>query len=794
MFRSTRCLADRQHLATALTLWLVCIAFAALAATYTRAAETDLPTYDLAQLKEQHGLTALKWFDASARTGFEDLPALDSGAWQKVSIAHSVTRQGRYWVAFALINSSTSSESAIVSFDEVFAEQADLFQLDSSGTLNRQQNGLQIPIVERAIKTRVPAFKVELGPGERQILFIAYTSQFEASLGLQLQTPEQFSVSVEWQSLGYMFFFGGAIAIVLFNLFLFVSMRDGLYLVYSAHALCVIGFVARYSGFSLYLIDNPADHYKLASISWLQALLLVQFTRSLLATRSLAKILDAVLLATMAVFGLLAIATFVEIKFYSVGIRLSIPLLLMLFSVGIYSAVRGNRMGWLFIAAQTPYILGYLLLAAMSTGALEYSPLNRFGFIAGSLLELIIFSMALGYRFRLLQRERLSAQQQYAELQRSLNDELQAQVAKRTQDLERATAQLRLLTSDYATLLENIGVGIARLNASDEVVYANSAYTALLDNIPELKRELLKHLKLEAAGEAREIAVTDDTTQRTHHLILNACARHVDADGAEGLWLLVTDVTSLRMQESRLQQAAKMATLGEMSTGMAHELNQPLNAIRLSVENIRRAMTRHTLDDDKLGQRLARIDGNIDRAAKLIAQMRTFGRVSPDTFERFDLAASIQRSTDLIEEQLRLEQIRLTVAAAESGSLWVDGSPSQFEQVILNLLNNARAAIVRHNGERSISISTSSDSDFHKVVVEDTGGGIPAALMERIFEPFFTTAEVGAGAGLGASVSYGIIKDMGGDIQVDNGELGARFTVTLPVAEGNTVDATALPI
>jgi len=113
---------------------------------------------------------------------------------------------------------------------------------------------------------------------------------------------------------------------------------------------------------------------------------------------------------------------------------------------------------------------------------------------------------------------------------------------------------------------------------------------------------------------------------------------------------------------------------------------------------------------------------------------------------------------------------------------WSNGSGSQLEQVMLNLLTNARDAIKeRQPSVRRIDVRLSSHGDKHQIAVEDTGGGLSPEVKDRIFEPFFTTKKLSEGTGLGGSISYGIITDMGGVIAVDNTDQGALFTIQLPI-------------
>ena len=141
----------------------------------------------------------------------------------------------------------------------------------------------------------------------------------------------------------------------------------------------------------------------------------------------------------------------------------------------------------------------------------------------------------------------------------------------------------------------------------------------------------------------------------------------------------------------------------------------------------------------------------------------------------------------MMGEQLRLLEIEIRVGERPDPCPLVLGHQVQVEQVILNLLTNARDAIESNADlqERWIRLEVEiAGSESVKIIVEDSGGGIPEDIIERIFEPFYTTKKMGQGTGLGLSVSYGIIRDMGGSIIASNGDQGARFTITLP-----TIDA-----
>ncbi|SIO40767.1 PAS domain-containing sensor histidine kinase [Halodesulfovibrio marinisediminis] len=252
--------------------------------------------------------------------------------------------------------------------------------------------------------------------------------------------------------------------------------------------------------------------------------------------------------------------------------------------------------------------------------------------------------------------------------------------------------------------------------------------------------------------------------------------------------LLVTamDVTDRLEAEQKLIQAGKMATLGEMATGVAHELNQPLTVIKTASGFIMRKINRsQPIDSEILKTMAEEIDSHVDRASQIIDHMRAFGRQSDHALERVNMNSVIKSSVDMFISQLTLRGISVEMNFKEKLPE-ILGVANRLEQVFINLLLNARDAIEEASAEgktekKVITLRTYSTPRAVVAVVEDTGAGVPAGLIDKIFEPFFTTKKVGKGTGLGLSISYGLIKDFGGTIRVKNKkEGGAQFTLMFP--------------
>ncbi|QJB58267.1 PAS domain S-box protein [Pseudodesulfovibrio sp. zrk46] len=256
----------------------------------------------------------------------------------------------------------------------------------------------------------------------------------------------------------------------------------------------------------------------------------------------------------------------------------------------------------------------------------------------------------------------------------------------------------------------------------------------------------------------------------------------------EYLLVSTTDITERLEAEQKLFHAGKMATLGEMATGVAHELNQPLTVIKSASNYFMKKVDQgQPIPEETLGTLAREVDSYVDRATKIISHMREFGRQVDQGNELVNVNESLNRAFTLLRKQFSSRGIDTRWELA--GNLPpVMATPDQLEQVFINLFVNARDELEDKtesgvSDTATITVRTMREGNDIVIQVEDNGRGIPEDLVHKIFEPFFTTKRVGKGTGLGLSISYGLIKDFGGEIHAENQEQGARFTIKLPMAE-----------
>ncbi len=274
----------------------------------------------------------------------------------------------------------------------------------------------------------------------------------------------------------------------------------------------------------------------------------------------------------------------------------------------------------------------------------------------------------------------------------------------------------------------------------------------------------------------------------TLHVNVHACSSRYMA--REVLIVATTDITEMVEKDSQLIQASKMKNLGEMSASIAHELNQPLNAIKMGSEYLEMMNeTDRIVPEQDLNTVVAEISQQVDRATQIINRLRDFGRKSDLSKKTVDLNDAVRSVMAILGRQLKLQNIAVETRLDEALPR-IQAHTNRLEQVVFNLLTNARDAVSQkaeasddEEERRTIWVDTASENGRVVLIVADNGAGIPVEVQDRIFESFFTTKEMGEGMGLGLAISLGIVEDYKGEIDVESrvGE-GTRFRLTFPVA------------
>ncbi|MCG8567168.1 MAG: PAS domain S-box protein [Desulfobacterales bacterium] len=267
--------------------------------------------------------------------------------------------------------------------------------------------------------------------------------------------------------------------------------------------------------------------------------------------------------------------------------------------------------------------------------------------------------------------------------------------------------------------------------------------------------------------------------------VVNAVYNHRDVLIASS-----TDISESVEKETQLIQAGKLATLGTMAAGMAHEINQPLNVIQICSDLILKMIKKGvTIPEDELVSMANDIIDNVARAAGVIKHVRDFARQSDRDLKKLNINDPIQDVFKVLGHQLTVHSVAVELDLADDLPE-IRAEHNRLEQVFINLVTNAidamdeKASASDTPVEKTLSIQSVFQNDRVQVVVSDTGVGMDDSVKQKIFEPFFTTKETGKGTGLGTSISFGIIKDYNGTIEIESREgEGSSFIITFPAID-----------
>ncbi len=244
------------------------------------------------------------------------------------------------------------------------------------------------------------------------------------------------------------------------------------------------------------------------------------------------------------------------------------------------------------------------------------------------------------------------------------------------------------------------------------------------------------------------------------------------------------DVTEVREKEIQMLHISKMSSLGEMSAGIAHEINNPLAIILGKAQHLKLMLGKDRPALDAVLKGVEVIEQTSNRIARIVKGLQIFSRDgNRDSYERKGIQDILEDTVSFCHSRFRSYGTELRIDPVPAG-LMIECQSTQISQVILNLLNNAFDA-VQELEEKWVRVSVQDIGERVEIRVSDSGKGIPADVAKKILEPFFTTKEVGKGTGLGLSISLGIVKSHQGDFQLDRTQPNTTFVVTLPKRHGH---------
>ncbi|HEY32391.1 MAG TPA: PAS domain S-box protein [Dehalococcoidia bacterium] len=374
-----------------------------------------------------------------------------------------------------------------------------------------------------------------------------------------------------------------------------------------------------------------------------------------------------------------------------------------------------------------------------------------------------------------------------------LNDRLSFGIARDITERKEMEEALRESEQNFRNSLYSSPLGVRIVSHEGELLYANRAILEMYgyDSVGELRdtpvsqrytpesyREHLERKENRRVGEPvpsrYEVSIVRKDGEIRHLVVFR---EKVIWDGEVQFQALYQDVTELRKTQDQLQHSQLLASLGEMTAGIAHEVNNPLGSVLLYSELLMAGETPRPIKRD-----LKVIHDEAKRAARIMTDLLTYSRRMGSQGRRLDLHKVLKKVIEMRRYAETVRNISVSIDLWDE-PLYVNGNSSQLVQLLMNLMLNAEEALEDLNGG-NILITTRTNGEWARISVADDGPGIPQENLQQIFYPFFTTKPVGKGTGLGLSTCYGIVTAHKGLIRAENNDMGgATFIVELPLAK-----------
>jgi PAS domain S-box-containing protein len=358
----------------------------------------------------------------------------------------------------------------------------------------------------------------------------------------------------------------------------------------------------------------------------------------------------------------------------------------------------------------------------------------------------------------------------------------------------------------FEIILDNFPDIIHSIDENGNIIFTNRAAETMLGysrtellsmNIRELyDPEILEAVEagftdLKTKGDKRVESVLITKSGERLPVEIRSFSIYDDSGNFLRTFSILRDIRKIKELEDNLIHASRLAAIGELASGVAHDINNPLTIVLLSNELLMRSLKQLVGSDPEKLQQISRLATDVHRASqsiqKLADHLRSFSRRTAEAHEVIDLSAILDDAIFLTTSKIKQSQTAMT-CTIEKGNYLVMGSPNRLEQVFVNIVANACDALEGQEQPTltiDVAPATHNDIDCWECRIADNGPGIPQKDFADIFTSFFTTKPKGEGTGLGLSISRGITRDHKGDITVESSpETGTTFSVFLPRHEG----------
>ncbi len=628
-----------------------------------------------------------------------------------------------FWIKFKVKNISSSNQLQLTIRNPLI-DLIELYKIGENGPILLEKEGDQLPFSQRKNKHKHFLLDMSINPGTSQSYLLKVKSWELLILPMAIGTSVSIIESSLNEELVFGLFFGIMLVLVLYNLFIYITVRDKSYLFYVVYILFILLTQASLNGYTsiLFFPNNPGlSNLTLVLFNSIAGIAAVEFIKLFLKTKQHTPILHKGFMFLTVLYSLGILAVFSGLKNMSYNLMDVAGMLIAFYTlfVAIKISYQGYRPAKIFLAAWTVFLIGVIFFVLKSIGLLPSNIYTNHTMTLGISIEGVLLSIALADRISSLRKEKEDAQ-------------------KRTLDV-------------------------------------------LIDNERITKEQ---NLVLEQKVEER--------TKELNHTL-----------------------SDLKNAQTKLVEAEKMSSLGQLTAGIAHEINNPINFVSSNISPLRQdiddiyqiidkyeemttvesfekkltevSQLKSELDYEYLKEELQTIINGIQdgamRTTEIVSGLRNFSRLDESEVKEVDINTGIESTIILIRNKLNGIEIKKELNTVPPCTC----NPGKINQLFMNLIDNSIYAIHKKKMATQkglIEIITSSDETHIQITIKDNGIGIPQENLSKLFDPFFTTKEIGEGSGLGLSIVHGIVDSHKGTIQVNSEfSVGTEIIIKLPKIE-----------
>lgn len=639
-----------------------------------------------------------------------------------------------HWFHFTL---SEFDDAELIYIDQTNIDSIEVYQRDNFGNWQVHYTGKNYPFYEREfIKNH---YLIPILKSQNREIYIKMNSKFQTSFNISVGTVKEVFAYEERLTTLFILVLGVILAMVGYNTFIYISIKEKVYLIYVFQSLFTAILQIILFGLSTqYFWPNATwvQDYAIIFFTAISTLLGLVFMVYFLKTKLFTPILHKISLGFIGLYFVLSIASFINPLFVH-GLLLGVlqPLIsLFILIVSVVVISRGYKPARYYLLAWSMFLIGIFVFVMAEVGIIERSSATVLAIPFGAAFEVVLLSLALANRINILKKEQ-----------------------------EDAVSNSYRLEKEKATLIQEQNLVLEQ---------------KVIERTSQLKKI---NLKLEDKNQEIETAYAE-----------------------------------LKSTQSQLVNAEKMSSLGQLTAGIAHEINNPINFVSSNVTPLKRDVEdlitlfeeteklaiesgdsnvsskieaikeeiEYSYLREEIDELLGGMKDGANRTVEIIKGLKLFSRVDEDDLKKVNLEEGIQATLVLLNSHLKHF---ISVKTQFSNVPSVECYGGKMNQVFMNILSNGIHAIKetqREDGE--IIISTKTENDLVIISIADNGIGIPNEIKEKLFDPFFTTKPVGEGTGLGLSIVFTIIEKIKGTIQV-NSEVGkgTEFIISLPITNTN---------